>query len=202
MGGRAGVVREVAGEGRGGVCIGEGEVRLIPGDVAVEIAGVERTRVRVGVGVGVEASPKFGFELEVTRGRGLMGVVVDVEVDWVDISLDTAAAGTGTEGRRLVFDTIDGVARGLGPEFELELLRLLRFLAVNLCGVDVELKVEISFWLRLTGAEIRRAAEVLFAKPGATLGIGIDDNDRRFAVELAVLRLLPTVDIPAKQSSL
>lgn len=54
----------------------------------------------------------------------------------------------------------------------------------------------------MTGAEIRREAEVLFAKPATGFGIGIDDSDRRFAVELAVLRLLPTVDMPAKQSSL
>lgn len=134
MGKRAGVVREVDGEGRGGVGIGEGDVRLIPGDVAAEAAGVERTRVRVGVGVGVEAEPKFGLEVELTRGRGLMGVVVDVELDRVDMSFNTAGAGaeTWTEGRRLVFDTIDGVARGLGTEFKLELLRLLRFFAVNL----------------------------------------------------------------------
>ncbi|KAE9385555.1 hypothetical protein BT96DRAFT_928745 [Gymnopus androsaceus JB14] len=179
---RCGVVRE----GRDGVGIGEGDVRLIPGDVALAVvaaAGVERTRVRAG-------EPKFELEVEVTRGRGLVGVVT---VD-VDVSFDATATGTATGtvavDRRL--ETIDGVARGLGKELLLALLvlvlRLLRFFAVNLLfGVDVDVGLELEL-----STEIRRP-DVLLAKAELAeveFGIGMDEIDRRF-----VLRLLPMVDM-------
>lgn len=80
----------VEAEGRAGVGIGEGDVRLILGDAEVAfialatelgVPGVDNTRVRDDVGVATKLDTA-----EVTRGRGLVGVMVEVEC--VDMSLD------------------------------------------------------------------------------------------------------------------